>query len=240
MKHRRLIATGLLLAAVAFSGSVPAASASASASASAAAAKATGGIATIAGLVEGADYVRIPGGAPLSTPTGQTEVVEFFNYACPACNAFEPLLQSWLKKLPAGVHMVYVPMDFRPDFKQYAQAFYAAEALGVVEKSHEAMFAAIHQTHELPGEGQPPNAARIAKFYTRFGVKADDFQKAMDSFTVNMKNNAGRDFAMHCQVESTPTLVIDGRYRVTGKTWPDMVRIADAIVTQLRGGARKS
>ena len=231
MTHRRHISAGLLLAIVGL----------ASQSAVAAAkAPATGSIAPIAGLVEGADYVRIPGGAPLSTPNGQTEVVEFFNYACPACNAFEPLLQSWLKKLPAGVHMVYVPMDFRPDFKQYAQAYYAAEALGVAQKSHEAMFAAIHQTHELPGEGQPPDAAKIAKFYTRFGVKADEFQNAMNSFSVNMKANEGRRFAKDCQVESTPTLVIDGRYRVTGKTWPDMVRIANVIVTQLRGGARSS
>src|SRR3546814_9031641 len=84
------------------------------------------------------------------------EVAEVFNYVCPACAGFDPVLQEWKKKQPAYVHVVYVPADFRPDFKAYARAYYAAAALGLVEKTHEAVYAAIHEQHTQPGEGMTP------------------------------------------------------------------------------------
>jgi thiol:disulfide interchange protein DsbA len=183
-------------------------------------------------LIEGQDYVRIVSGTPLATSAGQVEIAELFNYACPACNGFSPLVRAWKTSLPAYAHFIYVPMDFRPDFVQYAHAYYAAEALGVVEKSHDAVFAAIHVTHKLPGEGAPQNAAEIAKFYAQFGVNAAEFQKTMDSFSVNMKTANARQFATRSQVTSTPSLVIDGKYLVTGKSWQESLRIAGQLIVK--------
>jgi thiol:disulfide interchange protein DsbA len=183
-------------------------------------------------LVEGKDYVRIADGAPLDTATGQVEVAELFNYACPACNGFNPRLLEWKRKLPAYAHVVYVPVDFRPDFVLYARAYYAAESLGLAEKSHEAVYAAVHDTHTLPGEGQQQDVARIARFYVQFGAKADDFQQLMDSFSVNMKVTRARQFAMRSRVNSTPSLVIDGKYLLMGIAWDDMLRKADWLIAK--------
>ena len=33
----------------------------------------------------------------------KVEVIEFFHYGCPHCKAFDPLLDLWIKKLPADV-----------------------------------------------------------------------------------------------------------------------------------------
>jgi thiol:disulfide interchange protein DsbA len=128
-------------------------------------------------------------------------------------------------------------MDFRPDFVQYAHAYYAAEILGVQEKSHDAVFAAIHQTHKLPGEGAPQNSADIASFYAQFGISAADFQKTMDSFSVNMKTSSARQFATRSQVASTPSLVVDGKYLVQGKNWQDDLRIAGQLITMAHAAA---
>src|SRR3546814_269772 len=116
-------------------------------------------------VVNGVDYVTINGGEPFDTPKGQIEVAEVFNYVCPACAGFDPVLQEWKKKQPAYVHVVYVPADFRPDFKAYARAYYAAAALGLVEKTHEAVYAAIHEQHTLPDEGMTLDPDKIAAFY---------------------------------------------------------------------------
>ena len=52
--------------------------------------------------VAGKDYVVI--NPPVATPAnGKIEVVEFFWYGCPHCNAFEPMLEAWAKKLSADV-----------------------------------------------------------------------------------------------------------------------------------------
>ena len=87
--------------------------------------------------VAGKDYTEIPNGRPLDPPAAGTIVVEeFFNYICPACNAFEPTFVAWQAKLPADVKVVHIPATFRADFMQYAKAYYAAEALGLVDKTH--------------------------------------------------------------------------------------------------------
>lgn len=188
-----------------------------------------------AGLVAGRDYVLIGDGSPFDTAAGKVELVEFFNYACPACNAFNPQFSEWKKKLGADVHVVYAPLDFRPDFVQYARAYYAAEALGVADKAHDAVYDAIHQLHTLPGEGQPPDQARIAEFYAKFyGVKQDEFLQLMDSFAVNAKIGRARAFAMKSQVRSTPSLVINGRYLVKGESWDDMLKISDQLIQKER------
>src|ERR1043166_1638431 len=96
-----------------------------------------------AALMEGRDYLLIPNGAPLSPQPGKIEVVELFNYACPACNTFEPKFVAWKRDLPAYVHVTYAALDFRPDFVPYARAYYAADVLGLVERTHEAVFDAI-------------------------------------------------------------------------------------------------
>ncbi|GAC1622458.1 MAG: thiol:disulfide interchange protein DsbA/DsbL [Nevskia sp.] len=187
-----------------------------------------------AGLTAGEDYELIADGQPFEPVAGKIEVAEFFNYACPACNAFNPYLEDWKAKLPADVHLLYVPADFRPDFQQYARAYYAAESFGLVEKTHRAVYEALHQLHTIPGEGDKPDEAKIAAFYAKFGVPADQFQQAMDGFAVNTKLAKARQFATHSRIQSTPTLVVDGRYRIKGKGWDDTLRIASLLVAQQR------
>ena len=46
--------------------------------------------------------------------------------------------------LPSDVNFVYVPAMFGGTWDDYARAFYAAQTLGVQEKTHEALYAAIH------------------------------------------------------------------------------------------------
>lgn len=191
-------------------------------------------VAAAGAAVEGRDYLLIAGGKPMQPVSGKIEVVEFFNYVCPACDTFNPTLQQWKAKLPADVRLVYVPADFRPDFVPYARAYYAAESFGLVEKSHEAVYKGIHVDHSLPGEGDAPDYTRIAEFYAQYGIGAELFEGAMRSFAVDTKLRQGRDFMMRSQVSSTPSLVIDGKYLVKGATWDDMLRITDDLIARQR------
>lgn len=183
-------------------------------------------------VVEGVDYSPINGGEPFDTPAGKVEVAEVFNYVCPACAGFDPVFQEWKKKQPAYVHVVYVPADFRPDFKAYARAYYAADALGLVEKTHEAVYKAIHEDHSLPGEGMTLDPAKIAAFYAKYGADPAEFQDLMTSFSVDAQVNKAHQFMMQSQIRSTPSLVIDGKYLVKGKTREDMLKNADALIAR--------
>lgn len=185
-------------------------------------------------LIPGVDYVEIAGGKPLEPNNGQIEVVEFFSYICPACFAFEPSFKAWKARQAADVRVTPVPATFRPDFASYAKAYYAADALGVAAKSHEDVYKAIHLQNTLPGEGKPFDEAKITAFYVARGADATQYKAALGSFAVAGKINKAKQFLEQSKIQGTPSLVVDGKYLVKGKSWEDMLRIADGLVAQQR------
>ena len=188
--------------------------------------------------VAGTDYEEIAGAQPYQPLDGKIEVVEVFGYVCPACAAFHPVVSDWEKKLPADVRFTYVPAPFGPEWNPYAKSYYVAESMGLVKRTHEALINAIHVTHTMPGEGDKPDEQKIANFYAGYGANAAQFLAAMNSFAVASKVNRGKQFMMRSGVSSTPTLVIDGKYRITGgKGWEDKVRIADHLIAMERAKA---
>jgi protein dithiol oxidoreductase (disulfide-forming) len=185
--------------------------------------------------VLGKDYVEIPNGQPYAPLNGKIEVVEVFGYICPACARFAPDVASWKKKLPADVRLTYVPVAFAPDWMPYAKAFYAAESKGLVDKTHDTIFAKIHLERSLPGEGQKADPAKVAAFYAGYGVDAKEFLALMNSFGVDAQVNRAKQFAMKSGVEGTPTIIVNGKYRVTGgTTYADVLRIADHLIAMER------
>ena len=180
--------------------------------------------------VAGKDYIEIPGGTPLVPVEGKIVIEEFFNYICPACNQLEPQLVAWTAQLPPYAKLQYVPATFREDFAIYARAYYAAEALNLVDKTHAAVFEAIHRSHQLPAEGQKPDPERIAKFYAKYGVEEKDFLAMMKSFAVDAKVRRASDYMKRVKLEGTPSLVVNGRYMVTGSSFTNMLDIAKYLV----------
>ncbi len=185
-------------------------------------------------LAPGVDYVEIQGGQPFEPRNGKVEVVEVFGYVCPACFRFQPSVSTWEKTLPADVRFTYVPAQFAPEWIPYAHAFYVSQSMGLVAKTHEAVFNAIHVAGTLPGEGKKPDEAAIAKFYGKYGADPRQFADAMHSFAIDAKLTHAKQFAVQSGVQGTPTLVVDGKYRVLGKSYDDMLRITNQLIAQER------
>ncbi len=188
--------------------------------------------------VAGEDYQEIPNGQPFQPVAGKVEVVEIFGYVCPACAAFQPLVGPWKAGLPGDVNFVYVPAMFGGTWDDYARAFYAAQTLGVQEKTHEALYAAIHSQKTLKGERGRDSVEDIAKFYAGYGVDPKQFAATMGSFAVNAKTNSAKQFAQRSQISGTPSIIVNGKYLVKGKSFPDMLRIADHLIARERGAAQ--
>lgn len=186
--------------------------------------------------VAGKDYVEIQNGKPLDPVEGKVVVEEFFNYVCPACNGFEPLFVRWAAKLPPYAVVAHIPATFREDFKPYARAYYAAQALGLVDKTHAAVYQAIHSTHQLPGEGERSDEDKIAAFYATYGVDKATFLSTMKSFGVNVNLARATEHMKQSRVQSTPTIVVNGRYLVQGATYDDALRIATFLIEKLHAG----
>ena len=167
-----------------------------------------------------------PPSAP-TCPPGKVEVMEVFSYGCPACNHFLPTMKKLKAALPAeraaglpagvveqGGELAAVP----------ARLSHGAVA-GRRRKAHEAMFQAIWTTGELgvteavrPRQDQAAVHRRHRAFYQRVtGVKAADFVSASKSFSVDLKMRQADSQIIAMQVPSTPTLVVNGKYRMNNE-----------------------
>ena len=179
----------------------------------------------------GRDYVEIPGGQPWAAKPGRIEVAEVFGYSCPHCAHFEPLLRQWQARQPRDVDLVAVPAVFGGPWDAWARAFFAASDLGLLPRTHAAVFAAIHDDGLLP---RNPSAQELAGFYSRYGVDADRFRTALADPKVDARLAKARDFAVASGLQGTPTLIVNGRYRVNAATFEDSLRITDWLVARER------
>src|SRR3569832_1443197 len=126
---------------------------------------------------DGKDYRTLDKRAPVEAPAGKIEVVEFFWYNCPHCNAFEPTLQAWSKKLPEDVVLRRIPAAFRDDMVPQQRFFYTLEALGKVGELHTKVFDAIHK-ERLDLTKQPG----IVDWVAKQGIDPQKFTEIYTSF----------------------------------------------------------
>ena len=90
---------------------------------------------------EGNQYLRLKNPQPVETGK-KIEVIEFFSYGCPHCGEFEPVLQNWLKTMPADVQFRRIPVMFQERWGPLAKIYYTLEALGEESRLSPEVFAA--------------------------------------------------------------------------------------------------
>jgi thiol:disulfide interchange protein DsbA len=147
-----------------------------------------------------------------TTTDGKVEVVEMFWYGCPHCNNLEPYVHRWLKRKPKEAEFVRIPAVFRPSWEIHARAFYTAEVLGVLDKTHSAMFNAIHnQRRKLATEEE------LMEFFAEHGVSNDDFKRVFKSFAVEAKVRRAKDLSHRYGIQGVPALIVDGKYRTSAQ-----------------------
>jgi len=182
--------------------------------------------------VEGKDYVRVA--QPVPMPDGKVDVVEFFGYWCPHCNAFEPVLDAWVHKLPAHVNFRRMPIAFNASQEPAQRLYFALEALGLVDTLHRKVFTAMHvQQKRLDKD------ADIAAWAQANGADGAKILDAMKSFSVATKLRQARQLADAFKIDGVPTLGIGGRFMTSPGTAGSAERalvVTDALIAQLRKG----
>lgn len=183
--------------------------------------------------VEGQHYVRLSSPVAVSVPAGKAvEVVEFFWYGCPHCYAFEPVLENWVKKLPADVAFRQVPVGFMAPHQLHQKLFYALEEMGQLPSTHRKVFAAIHQQNKrLNTEGD------ILAFGKEAGLDETKLAAALKSFGTNTKSARAKQLADAYKIDGVPALGIHGRFYTSGSLAGSnerAVAVADFLIQRAR------
>ena len=196
---------------------------------------------------EGVHYNTLP---TLPTPTragapaDKIEVAEVFSYGCPYCDKAKDAVATLAKSLPADAAMTYVHASFAPSeaWPMFQRAYLAAQALGIADKTHTAMFDAIWKDKTLSimnPDGRTiksplPTIEDAAKFYAKFGVKAEDFVATANSFAISTKMKQADAYVRATGVDATPTIVVAGKYRLNyqsaGGDWDKMGTLINYLV----------
>ncbi|MEY8878108.1 MAG: thiol:disulfide interchange protein DsbA/DsbL [Leptothrix sp. (in: b-proteobacteria)] len=192
---------------------------------------------------EGKQYVRLSQPVPVQAPAGKIEVLEFFSYGCPHCNAFEPLLEAWVKKLPPDVAFRRIPVNFLRDFEVLQRLYFSLEALGQVEALQRKVFALIHVQRERIG-----SAEVAADFAAKNGIDRAKFLEVFNSFGVQNKTLQAKQLVERYKVDGVPALGIHGRFYTSpslagGDNVPEAegsaraLALADQLIATIRKGA---
>ena len=181
---------------------------------------------------DGSDYKTLDKRVATEAPAGKIEVVEFFWYSCPHCNAFEPQLEAWSKKLPADVVLRRVPVAFRDDFVPQQRLFYTLEAMNKLGDLHAKVFQTIHV------DKQPINKEEtIVAWAEKNGLDKAKFAELYNSFSVQTKARRASQLQDQFKVEGVPALGIAGRWYTDGSmagNMPKALQVAEYLIAEAR------
>ncbi|EIM03436.1 disulfide bond formation protein DsbA [Rhodanobacter thiooxydans] len=181
---------------------------------------------------EGSEYVTLPAPHQRYSSDGKVEVVEVFSYGCIHCAQFAPAAEKLRQQLPAGVEFKLVPAPFSAEWLPYARAYYAAKQLGVVERTHLKLFDAKFAQH------YPINSLdELANFYAAEGVDRAAFMRLATSPEATAKMKEDLALIQKWQVDGTPTIVVNGKYRVaTVHSFDEMLAVTQWLVKRELAG----
>ena len=187
------------------------------------------------GPVEGTHYVKLSQPASVSAPAGKIDLVEFFSYGCPHCFSLEPLLEDWLKQLPADVAFRRIPVGFNANFEALQRVYFGLEAMGKLESMHKRVFTAIHvQRQRLDRESD------VVAFLNSSGVDGAQWAKTSKEFHVVTKTSQAKKLVEAYKIDGVPAFGVQGRFYTGSSLAGDHQRalaVTDFLLQRVRRNA---
>lgn len=187
---------------------------------------------------EGLHYFEIEGAPAVSGETIKLE--EAFSYLCTHCNTFDPYVQAWQKRAPDYVTFRRIPVVFgRGSWELYARGYVTAEMMGVPEEAHYALMDRIWDEKSIIR-----NMDELATFYSQFGLDKEKFISTSRSFAVDGKMRKDQSLVQTYGIRGTPSLVVNGKYRIAGSasvpSYDVMFDIVDYLIELERVGSKQT
>ena len=181
-------------------------------------------------VVAGKDYSVV--NPPQNTDgDAAVEVLEFFAYGCIHCFTLEPKLDTWAKTLPKDVKVKRVPTSFALRGVESTPIYYTLEAMGLADKLHLKVFEAIHNDNVVLG-----NPDVRYQWLAKNGVDIKKYQEIEKSFSIVNKVDRAKALTQAYKIESTPTLIVNGKFAVVNQG-DRTFQVIDTLIANMRTAA---
>jgi thiol:disulfide interchange protein DsbA len=155
----------------------------------------------------GVDYATLAHPQPVQASGNKVEVIEFFMYHCPVCNALEPLFEDWIRKEGDRITVRRIHFPSTGPNDPEAHLYLTLEALGRLGDMHAKVFKAVHVDHIRLNKDDA-----IIDWVAKNGIDRAQFLEAWNSFGVTTRLRQLQRIADNYQAESAPTLIVGGRF----------------------------
>ena len=183
---------------------------------------------------EGKDYRKLDKPVTPDAPAGKIDVIEFFWYSCPHCNAFEPTLDAWVKAAPKDLSIRRIPVAFNPSFVPQQKLYFTLEGMGKLDALHAKVFRAIHvEKAKLAKDDE------IMAWIATQGVDVAKFKEIYNSFTVSNQVRRASQLQDAYGVEGVPSMGVAGRFYTDGTmagSMPVVLQVVEHLVGVVRKG----
>jgi thiol:disulfide interchange protein DsbA len=157
-------------------------------------------------IEEGFEYLVVPNPWP-NLSGSRYEVIEFFWYGCPYCNAFEPFLKEWAARLPPDVAFRHLHVGLNRNQAVHQRLFFALEVLGKDKELNSVMFSALHERQMFLESPE-----RIADFFAQHGVDRQLLLDTMKSPEVAARCERANSIAKAAKITGVPELAVNGKW----------------------------
>jgi thiol:disulfide interchange protein DsbA len=151
------------------------------------------------------------------------EVLEFFQYSCRHCFAFNPDLERWKKTLPADVEFKRISINWNEETVNHTRMYYALEALNRLDV-HEKVFSTLHNTRRSLLDPK-----EITAFMANNGIDSVRWNETFASFGVNSRVSRAGQIWRAYKIDGTPAMAVDGKFI----TSPSMVSSREGTLAVL-------
>jgi len=167
------------------------------------------------GWQEGVNYTRIVPAQPTAVPPGQIEILEFFWYACPHCNAIDSMVESWNRTKPPYISFSRVHVMWNDAHRAHARLYYTLESLGKLDQLHTEVFKEIHLNGDPLVAADPAETERMqVAFVKKFGISEAAFRDKYHSFDVDNAMRKADELVQRYRVDGVPRFIVNGKYVV--------------------------
>ena len=140
-----------------------------------------------------------------------------------------PAISTWAKKLPKDVEFVYVPTIFNNAWEPMARTYYTLELLGQQKRLHDDLYNAWNINNiDLSDE------AKITEFVGQRGVDRKKFGEIYNSFAMQSMVTRSKQLSQTYTIRGTPSLIIDGKYLISGLGPDESIRVLNALIDKAR------